>query len=48
MRSELKLINEMDKTDNDDSDDSKRKKNININVDDYADTGAIPKRSSEK
>ena len=24
------------------------KQNININVDDYADTGAVPKRSSEK
>ena len=42
LSSELQIVSEETK-----SNDAKTTQNININVDDYADTGAIPKRSSE-
>ena len=42
LSSELQIVSEDSK-----SNDDKKRQNININVDEYADTGAIPKRSSE-
>jgi len=42
LSSELQIVSEDGK-----SNDEKKRQNININVDEYADTGAIPKRSSE-
>ena len=46
LTSELQIVSEVGGSK--ESQNLKEKPNININVDDYAETGAIPKRSSEK